>query len=61
MIRLILKRSILDTTFEQYPDRADSFRTIDIECPELETALKSGGCGPNGFDQTQLVGIEVIP
>ena len=61
MIRVILKRSTLDTTFEQYPDRVDTFRTIDIECPEIEAALKSGGCGPRGFDQTQLVGIEVIP
>lgn len=61
MLRIILKRSTMDTTHEQYPDRIDIFRTIDIDCPEVEKALQSGGWSPQGFDQTLLVGIEVLP
>jgi hypothetical protein len=57
MIRLIIKRKILD----RHSDLAsESFETIDCECPELEAVLQRGGAGMNSYDYSQLVGVEVI-
>lgn len=37
------------------------YRTIDIEAPEVEAALMSGGSKEDGaFEHTQVVGVEVV-
>jgi hypothetical protein len=61
MIRIVLKRTIVDTTFEQYPDAQTFIETFDIVAPEVEAAMTRGGQGPRGYDCTQCVGIEVKP
>lgn len=38
------------------------YRTIDINAPEVEAALMSGGSNQDGsFEHTQVVGVEVLP
>lgn len=61
MIRIVLKRTILDTMFEQYPDAKTSIETIDIDATEVEAALRRGGHGQYGYDYTQLIGVELKP
>lgn len=36
------------------------FETVDAEVPEVEHAFLRGGVG-HGWDQTHLVGVEVLP
>jgi hypothetical protein len=37
------------------------FRTFDVELPEIEAALDSGGRHEDGsFEHTQVVGVEVL-
>ena len=57
MVRFIIKRKFKDNNdgFE-----SESFRTIDLDVPELEQALNCGGFGPSGYDHSDLVGIEII-
>lgn len=38
-----------------------TFRTIDIEAPEVEAALLAGGRSEDRFCHTQVVGVEVLP
>ena len=56
MLRIILKR-------EQYDAhsgcREQNFITIDVEAPEVERALSSGGFGESGYDVTHIIGVEV--
>lgn len=40
---------------------AESFRTIDFECPELEEELNGGGFSETHYEFHDLVGIEVLP
>jgi hypothetical protein len=57
MIRFILKREVYDALSGR---RSDACFTIDAEAPELEAALRSGGHGESGFDQSSLLGVEVL-
>lgn len=59
-LRVILRR---DVGFYA-PDasvKTTSHATIDVDAPEVEMALKSGGHGPDGYELTQVVGVEIIP
>ncbi len=57
MLRFIVKRRVVDHIGETN----DVFhRTIDVELPELENILTSGGFGENGSDHSELVGVEII-
>ena len=62
MIRLILRRD--DANFNvgtQTPYTIyQTPYTIDVECPELETALQRGGFGEEGFERHTLIGVELI-
>jgi hypothetical protein len=40
--------------------RTTDHYTIDIDTPELEAKLTSGGFGESGYDQTSLVAVEVV-
>lgn len=59
MLRAILKRE--DYCVHQ-DRRSTAHFTLDFDCPELESILTAGGWGPEtGFDQTHLIGVEIIP
>jgi hypothetical protein len=57
MLRFILKR---ETFYEVNQMRTTDNYTIDIDTPELEAKLTSGGFGESGYDQTSLVAVEVV-
>ena len=57
MLRFILERHEQNHNFGiDYRD----YYTLDIDIPELETALKRGGSGEMGFESHRLIGIEVV-
>jgi hypothetical protein len=56
MIRFILKRHLYDNHSRM---ESEEFRTIDIDVPELQKILLSGGFGLEGHDRTELVGVEI--
>ena len=35
--------------------------TLDADVEELENVLRRGGFGPNEYDMTELIGVEVLP
>lgn len=57
MLRFILKR---ETFYEINQMRCAGHFTVDIDVPELESLLTSGGLGESGFDVTELVAVEVL-
>lgn len=57
MIRFILRR---DYAYHSDGIRTTDYFTIDGDTDAVECALKRGGFGESGFDQTTFVGIEVI-
>lgn len=59
MLRFILRRKTRDEYNGGFEH--ESFETIEINVPELESLLTRGGSGPSGYDATSLVGIEVSP
>lgn len=58
MLRFIVKEHTIDNISGL--DRTDLW-TMDVECPQLERALTSGGSGENGSLSVELVGVEVLP
>jgi hypothetical protein len=58
MLRFILKNTVHNESLEFHSSR---LVTVDVECPEIEKRLTDGGCGPDGYDMTELVGVEVLP
>lgn len=58
MLRFILshRRTVGDGN-----DVCSTCLTIDVDVPELQDALESGGAGPTGFDHTSLIGVEILP
>lgn len=58
MIRFILHTRIKDryNGLEQ-----DFLRTLDADVPDLEALLLSGGLAPDGYEVTDLAGVEVFP
>lgn len=55
-LRFILKRD----TFSDERGIGREFFTVDAECPPIEQALRLGGCSESAYDQTSLVGVEVL-
>ena len=58
MLRFVIKRTIHN---EDMAYHSEGFKTIDIDVPELELILSSGGSGNGGYDESRLVGIEILP
>jgi hypothetical protein len=58
MLRFILRREMFSEVNQQ---RGRSMETLDAECPALERALMRGGCGESWFDQTELLGVVILP
>jgi hypothetical protein len=56
MIRFILKRDGRDHSGREW----EALETTTAEIPALEALLVRGGAGEDAWDQTQLVGIEVL-
>lgn len=57
MLRFIVKRRTNDC----YSGAMFSnLQTIDVDVPALESALDRGGYGEQGYDLTELVGVEVL-
>lgn len=60
MLRFVLKKK----TYDGIEHRGEYLKTLDADVPELERMLTSGGYGggPNGdsFEETMLVGVEVL-
>jgi hypothetical protein len=57
MLRFILKRTYHNEIVEEH---LVEHKTLDIDVPNLEKILLSGGSGEGGYDYTVLLGIEVI-
>lgn len=57
MIRLIVQRHEMNCNTGE--DRRDFF-TLDVDLPDLEAMLTSGGRGEMGFESWQLLGAEVL-
>lgn len=56
MLRFILKRSDCHSfTHELF----ETHYTIDVDVPEIESALSRGGQG-DGYEIHQLIGVEII-
>ena len=54
-VRLIFKRRIMGSDGAAF----ESFKTVDVVCPELRERLTRGGYG-DGYDITDLVGVEIL-
>ena len=57
MIRLILQRVIVDNTTGRETER---FTTVDLVAPSLEALLEDIEGGPFGFEETRIIGHELI-
>ena len=57
MIRAILKYKRKD---QNSGAETEGIYTIDFDAPELEKELSSGGFSENGYDFTELIGVEVL-
>jgi hypothetical protein len=57
MIRFVLKKTLHNEAINLH---TEELKTIDIDVPALEEALKSAGSGPDGYDMTEFVGLEVL-
>ena len=58
MLRFILKTKFHDA----YSGVThSSLQTIDVDVPSLESALDRGGYGEQGYDFTELIGVEILP
>ena len=58
MLRFVIKRTVHN---EDIAYHSEGLKTVDMEIPELEKLLDSGGCGNGGYEQSQLVGVEILP
>lgn len=59
MLRFIIKRRICDKWSNGLT--TEGFETVDIDVPELERILCSGGCGEGAYDIRDLAGVEILP
>lgn len=61
MIRFILRTDDASMPANVGGSVLTSFRTVDVDCPEIEAALRAGGQNFDGtFSHTQLVGCEIL-
>lgn len=58
MLRFIIKHQWRD---KYIPAEGEDLETVDIDAPELERILRSGGWGEGHFDRRSLTGVEVLP
>ena len=58
MLRFIFKRVVYD---DNNGKTDEMLSTLDMDVPEIQYRLSEGGCGTSGYDQTYLLGIEVLP
>ncbi len=56
MIRFIMK-TIINSNVDGF--KAEDFKTLDLEVPELEEMLMAGGRGTLGFEMTEFIGLEI--
>ncbi|QDP50383.1 MAG: hypothetical protein Tp178MES00d2C33159851_173 [Prokaryotic dsDNA virus sp.] len=57
MLRFILRTEVKDP---YNGARTTEFRTIDFYAPELASALSAGGRTEDGYEFTELVGVEIL-
>ena len=57
MLRFIIQRIEVDANIGF---RHESYRTIDVDVPEVEDAIRAGGIGPAGFEMFRLTGVEIL-
>lgn len=57
MLRFILKQKWRDC---HNGAEGEGFSTLDIEVPELEAELRSGGFSEHSYSMKALVGVEVL-
>jgi hypothetical protein len=57
MLRFVIKRTIHHEDMQYH---TEMLQTIDLDLPEIEYILTRGGSGNGGFDESQLVGVEVL-
>lgn len=61
MLRIIVRRDDANMVVHAGGVVLSSYRTIDIEAPEVEEALLIGGANEDGsFCHAQVVGVEII-
>lgn len=61
MIRVIIRTDDASMPAHVGGSVVTTYRTIDIEAPEVEAALRSGGRNGGGsFSHTQVVGVELL-
>ena len=58
MLRFILERH--EMIYDAEINNQD-FYTIDIDVPEIESALTRGWKGEGGFERNRLIGVEIVP
>lgn len=56
-VRFVIKRKWRDVTSWL---ETEEYETILCDVPELESVLRGGGYGENGYDWRGLVGAEVV-
>jgi hypothetical protein len=59
-LRIILRTESCYGTIHVGMPPVSKFRTLDVELPELEEALRSGGFGEDSYEVTELVGVELL-
>ena len=60
-LRIILRTKSCYGTIHAGMPPVSNFRTLDVDLPELEEALRSGGFSEDSYEVTELVGIELLP
>jgi hypothetical protein len=61
MIRIIVRKDNAAMAANAGGAVLSTFKTIDVDIPELEALLRSGAKRETAFEHTQVVGVEVIP
>jgi hypothetical protein len=58
MLRFVIKRIVHR---DDVPYHTEVFETVDIDLPAIENLLTRGGFGNDGYDESHLVGVEILP
>jgi len=61
MIRLIVRVDDASMAAHVGGSPQTTYRTFDVEHPEIESLLRESGQKPNSFVMNTLVGAEIIP
>lgn len=59
-LRIILCTESCYGTIHVAMPPVSKFRTLDVDLPELEEALRSGGFSEDSYESTKLVGVELL-